>query len=276
MRIGLIGDPVAHSASPRMQNAAFAHVGLTGWSYELWQTPLAALAERVDVLRSETGIAGCNVTVPHKQNVMPLIDAFSNDARALGAVNTIVKQSDGTLWGDNTDWRGFMADLAFHGASPERDSIALLLGAGGSARGVAYGLLKAGCVVRVFNRSVERAQALAADLARFGDISAQGDFTSAQAGAALIVNCTSAGMSPNDASSPWPDDIAYPAEAALYDLVYKPRVTRLMRMAELAGARVIGGIGMLAEQGAAAFELWTNIAATRVTGVMRAALETPA
>jgi shikimate dehydrogenase len=276
MRIGLIGDPVAHSASPRMQNAAFAHVGLGSWTYELWHTPLAGLADRVDAMRRDSGIGGCNVTVPHKQNVMPLIDAFSDHARALGAVNTIVKQPNGALWGDNTDWRGFMADLAFHGASPGPGSVVLVLGAGGSARGVAYGLVNAGCVVRIVNRNTNRAATLAGDLSAFGDIVATADHVDATTDATLIVNCTSAGMSPHDDTTSWPEDIAFPGGAVLYDLVYKPRVTRLMRTASAAGARVIGGIGMLAEQGAAAFELWTNIAASRVTGVMRAALETPA
>jgi shikimate dehydrogenase len=275
MRVGLIGDPVAHSASPRMQHAAFAAAGLTGWTYELWPTPLAALRARINALRADAAIAGCNVTVPHKQNVLPLIDAFSDDARALGAVNTIVKRRDGVLWGDNTDWRGFMADLAFHAAAPQPGALALVLGAGGSARGVAYGLLKAGCVVRVLNRSGDRAAALAKDLRRFGHIEACDEQTRPK-DADLIVNCTSAGMSPNDDTTPWPVATPFPAASVLYDLVYKPRVTRLMRQAADAGARVIGGIGMLAEQGAAAFELWTGTAAVHVTGVMRAALESSA
>ncbi len=271
MRIGLIGDPVAHSASPRMQNAAFAAMGLDGWAYELWPTPLSQLHARIDELRHNAAIGGCNVTVPHKQNVMPLIDACSADARALGAVNTIVKR-DGQLWGDNTDWRGFMADLAFHNALPDATETALVLGAGGSARGIAYGLLARGCAVWVHNRNAERAAALIQDLRQFGDITPAQDLALAGQRAILIVNCTSAGMEPNDHTTPWPLELPFPAEVTLYDLVYKPRMTQLMRQAERAGARAIGGIGMLAEQGAAAFEHWTGIASSRVSAVMRAAI----
>jgi shikimate dehydrogenase len=272
MRIGLIGDPVAHSASPKMQGAAFAEANLHDWTYELWPTPLNQLRARIDALRYDASIGGCNVTVPHKQNVMPLIDAFSDDARALGAVNTIVKRN-GQLWGDNTDWRGFMADLTFHDALPKTGASVLVLGAGGSARGIAYGLLKHGYCVQLHNRDAARAATLISDLRRFGDIEIAKDLYLAGLEVALIVNCTSAGMSPNVDSSPWPDYLAYPAQCALYDLVYKPRSTRLMQHAEAAGARVIGGIGMLAEQGAAAFELWTAVPAARVAAVMRAALD---
>jgi shikimate dehydrogenase len=271
MRIGLIGDPVAHSASPQMQGTAFRAAGLSDWTYELWHTPLSELAARIDAMRQDPGIGGCNVTVPHKQNVLPMLDVLSDDARALGAVNTIVKRDSG-LWGDNTDWRGFLADLSHYDALPDKDTCVLVLGAGGSARGIVYGLCKRGCAVRIHNRNTSRAAALVRDLERYGDVRVVEDVYLAADDAGLIVNCTSAGMEPHDDSTPWPEGDPYPSHAALYDLVYKPRVTRLMRQAEAAGARAIGGIGMLAEQGAAAFELWTGVPAARVAGVMRRVL----
>lgn len=295
MRIGLIGYPVAHSASPRMQGAAFASVGLD-WQYELWNTPLDELQARVKMIRECNDIGGANVTIPHKQNVFPLMDEITPHARAIGAVNTIIKtQTSGVtqnlrglqnpgglcqLLGDNTDWLGFLADLRYHGVQPEAVQQALVLGAGGSARAIVYALASCGVQVCVLNRDPARAWQLVETLQASCRGLLQADALTpavlrAQDGARLIVNCTSAGMSPNAETSPWPDDVALPAGATLYDLVYKPRQTRLMHQAQAAGLAVIGGIGMLAEQGAAAFERWTSIPAARVTDVMRAALEEP-
>ncbi len=268
--VGLIGWPVAHSASPKMQAAAFAEAGLD-WRYELWPTPAEAIPERIARLRSDDALVGCNVTVPHKQAVMPHIDEISAHARAIGAVNTIVKHNS-RLTGHNTDWLGFIADLAFHGVVVNSDTTALVLGAGGSARGVVYGLLRHGATVRIVNRSADRARALAAHMAVHGQVEAHSQLDSAYAKCTLIVNCTAAGMEPDDDATPWPEHVPFPPQATLYDLVYKPRVTKLMRQAGAVGARAISGIGMLAEQGAAAFELWTGIPAARVTHVMRAAL----
>lgn len=269
MRIGLIGFPVQHSASPRMQNAAFASVGLN-WTYELWPTPLDELPARLNALRSDDDVAGCNVTIPHKQNVMPAIDELSTHARILGAVNTITKR-DGRLFGHNTDWIGFMADMRFHGFSPSTGTRALVLGAGGSARAIVYALLLAGASVQIVNRNTARAEALACDLAALGPVAVAARVQDAGR-TDLIVNCTSAGMEPHDATTPWPTDAPFPAHVFVYDLVYKPRRTMLLREAENAGARAVGGIGMLAEQGAAAFELWTGIPAEHVASVMRDAL----
>ncbi len=293
-RIGLIGFPVAHSASPRMQGAAFAAAGLD-WQYELWHTPLEELAERVWRIRDDASIGGANVTVPHKVNVMPFLDEISRHAEAIGAVNTIVKAVGDTpagaprLIGDNTDWIGFLNDLRWHGvdtgagvAADHR--AALVLGAGGSARGIVYALAHNGWSIHVVNRDAARARRLVDDMrAAFPDsrlsalaLDADGLSRAAQ-GARLIVNCTSAGMEPNEDTTPWIDGAPFPREAVLYDLVYKPRVTRLMRQAEAAGLRAIGGIGMLAEQGAAAFALWTAgltlpLSISEVADVMRRVL----
>jgi shikimate dehydrogenase len=283
MRIGLIGDPVAHSASPRMQGAAFAAVGLD-WQYELWETPLHELPARVQMIRECDDIGGANVTIPHKQNVIPLLDVISPHASAIGAVNTIVKaHTSGAgvprLVGDNTDWLGFLADLRHHGVQPESVGRALVLGAGGSARGICYALAQSGARVCVLNRDPSRAEQLVAALRQHfdGGLLLSGALTAKAVGAqdevGLIVNCTSAGMSPNADTTPWPEGVAFPAGAIFYDLVYKPRQTRLMRQASDSGLRVIGGIGMLAMQGAAAFEFWTGIPEAAVADVMRRALE---
>ena len=281
MRVGLIGFPVAHSKSPLMQNAAFQTTGLP-WTYALWNTPHEQVAERVAMIRADDEIAGANVTVPHKLNVMPHLDHISEHARAIGAVNTICKvpaqglpaQTGVSLLGDNTDWIGFLHDLEWNGVKLDAPANALVLGAGGSARGIVYGLLRRNWHVTLVNRNVARAQVLATDMQRvFASqdairVEAQlGNRTMGEP--TLIVNCTSAGMEPNDTTSPWLAEVPFPSSATLYDLVYKPRVTTLMREAEAAGARVIGGIGMLAEQGAAAFEMWTGVPAHKVSQVMR-------
>ena len=271
-----------------MQDAAFAAAGLN-WQYELWNTPLDELPARMRLIRTDDGIGGANVTVPHKQNVMPFLDAISPQANAIGAVNTIVKtQVGGSGWalnGDNTDWVGFLNDLRWHGVQPERlvPGAALVLGAGGSARGIVYALASAGLAVHVCNRDESRARRLVESLQPlFPDTALRACPLAADAVAAnarqtaLIVNCTSAGMSPHADTTPWPEGATFPAGATLYDLVYKPAETLLMRQAARAGLRVIGGFGMLAEQGAAAFERWTGIPAQQVAGVMRAALQSAA
>ena len=276
MKVGLIGFPVAHSKSPQMQGAAFKAAGLLDWTYELWNTPHDEIAQRVQMIRDDDSTAGANVTVPHKLNVMPYLDEISEQAEAIGAVNTIFKQ-DGKLLGDNTDWVGFLNDLLWHGVKVREASHALVLGAGGSARGIVYALLHSGWDVTVVNRDHLRAMRLVSDMRRAFH-NRDGIYFAKQlndyiTGAhSLVVNCTSAGMEPNDDTSPWPDDLPIPKNVTLYDLVYKPRVTKLMRQAEAAGVRAIGGIGMLAEQGAAAFERWTGVAAETVAGVMREAI----
>ena len=283
MRIGLIGYPVAHSASPRMQGAAFAASGLD-WTYELWETALDELPARAQMIRANATIGGANVTIPHKQNIMPHLDEISSHAKAIGAVNTIIKSNRAGvahLYGDNTDWIGFLGDLRWHGVEPRGMTHALVLGAGGSARGIVYALAECGLSVSVVNRDAHRAQQLVQGLQPLFPAIVMRAFPQTadalreSSGAAqLIVNCTSAGMSPNAHTTPWLEDVPFPSGAVLYDLVYKPTQTLLMRQADEAGLRVIGGIGMLAEQGAAAFERWTGIPARQVSDVMRSALQT--
>jgi shikimate dehydrogenase len=282
MIVGLIGYPVVHSLSAKMHNAAFAHIGWHDWHYELWNTSHDELPARMKLLRDSEDIAGCNVTIPHKQNVIPYLDVVSEHAQAIGAVNTIYKKvlADGKikLHGDNTDWVGWLNDLQAQGCEPKPNDRTIVLGAGGSARAIVYALLRVGCAVTIINRKVARADGLANEmrvifrqpLVHFAQDLQSVDFLEQ---IALVVNCTSAGMSPNDDTSPWDETIAYPPKAVFYDLVYKPRVTRMMTFASRAHAQVIGGIGMLVEQGAVAFEKWTGVAPSRVSHVMGDAIE---
>ena len=160
MRVFVIGHPVGHSKSPLMHNAAFQALGLRDWRYDLWDTPPERLSERVHTIRYSADIVGANVTVPHKQAIVPLLDALTPGAQRIGAVNTIVKR-DGALIGDNTDWLGFLADLDHHGVSVNHETRALVIGAGGSARAVVYALHRRGAHVRIHNRTPARAAALA-------------------------------------------------------------------------------------------------------------------
>ena len=276
--VGLLGWPVSHSLSPAMHNAAFAHLDLD-WRY----VPLPVDPARPGVIPQAVaglralGLRGANVTVPHKQAVMGCVDRLSPAAEAIGAVNTIAVDNDGSLLGDNTDAAGFIGDLRDHGVDLQ-DRHVLVLGAGGSARAIVYGLAQADVArIAIANRTVAAAQALTAALqphARGCPIMAFGlpaDLQGLAAQADLIVNCTSLGMTPNVDTSPWPEDLPFRSGQIVYDLVYNPPATKLLRQAARMGAQAIGGLGMLVWQGAFAFERWTGAPAP--VDVMRSAAE---
>lgn len=260
--VGVMGWPVKHSLSPAMHNAALDKLGLN-WRY----VPLEVRPDRLwEAVRgmAALGFRGVNLTVPHKVDVLPLLDHVSDEARLIGAANTIrVDPATGALSGTNTDMDGFLRDLAAHGVELLPGSHALILGAGGAARAISVGLLRAGMRLTLVNRTPERAQELATLLttALAGakvTVATFDDLRTLSADAALIVNTTPLGMWPNVDASPWPATVPFPAGAVLYDTIYRPAHTLLMRQAEAAGVRVIGGIGMLVYQGAAAFEVWTG------------------
>ena len=266
LRLGILGYPLGHSASPAFQQAALDHLGLDA-RYEAWEVEPERLAERVQELRGPD-LLGFSVTVPHKEAVMPLLDAVEATARDIGAVNTVVCR-DGRLVGANTDLAGFLAALREEGAYEPRGGSALVLGAGGAARAVAYALLSDGAAaVAIANRSPERARILAEELgARFPakvqalplDAEALAPLLGADASVDLLVNCTSVGMAhgPDPDASPVPAGLM-PSTALVYDLVYNPQETPLLAAARRAGARTLGGLPMLVYQGAAAFRLWTG------------------
>ena len=256
MRVGLIGWPVEHSVSPAIHNAAFEALGLP-WRYALIPTAPDRLEQELANLRSG-GFRGANVTVPHKQSVIPYLDEISEAARAIGAVNTIVAE-DGRLKGYNTDADGFWRALREVGYEPAGKS-ALVLGAGGAARAVVYALARGGCRVAIWNRRAERASSLALDMRRANvTLSVVARLSDLELAAVdLLVNTTPVGMWPHADASPWPEALPMPEHWLVFDLVYNPVETRLLAQAKAAGARAIGGLAMLVHQGALAFELWTG------------------
>lgn len=264
--VTLLGDPVAHSRSPHIHNAAFAAQDVNAVYVATRVTPeeLPAAIGGLRALR----FRGANVTLPHKQAVAPLLDAVTPRAEAVGAVNTIVReeQPDGTarLQGDNTDVAGFLAPLQPH-ANRLDGTEALVFGAGGAARAVVYALLTTVAPSRLTLavRSPEKAEPLVLDMMPHGPdteldvvrLDAAGDRLRASP---LVVNATPLGMHPNEDRTPWPDAHDFSAGHLVYDLVYNPRTTRLLRDAASHGATTIGGLDMLIGQAAAAYEQWTG------------------
>ena len=258
--LGIIGYPIGHSISPRFQQAALDFCGIDA-EYRAYPVAPEDVGRFVAGLR-QPGILGINVTVPHKEAVIPFLDEIDDWATEAGAVNTIVNRQ-GRLTGHNTDGYGFLRALQEGGGFQPRGRRTLILGAGGAARGVVLALAREGVgYLTIANRTPERAESLA-QLARGRGITAQAiplsgaDLTEAAASAELIVNCTTIGMThgPGAADSPLPRQ-AIPVTALVYDLVYNPLETRLLRDAAQIGAATLGGIQMLVYQGAASFELW--------------------
>jgi shikimate dehydrogenase len=266
--VGIIGDPVAHSRSPAMHNAAFAALGLD-WVYLPFPVAATDVRAALQAVRA-LGLAGVNVTVPHKEAVLPYLDALSPLARQLGAVNTIVNRR-GRLYGDNTDAAGFLRALQQHQPSLRRRH-AIVIGAGGAARAVLAGLGRARIGrVTLANRTPARARALARRFRGAAPVSPIGLAALADparlADAAVIVNATSIGLS----RAPFPP-LAYaatPRDCLFYDLL-DGRESELLRRARAAGRTVLDGTEMLVQQGACAFALWTRRRAP--IPIMRAAI----
>lgn len=270
--VGLIGCPVEHSLSPGMHNAAFSAFGLN-WSYVPLPVRPGQIEDAISGLVA-LGFRGANVTIPYKQAVIPFLHGLSPQARRIGAVNTIAAEKDGTLVGHNTDSTGFIASLRHSGFDPEGKG-AVVIGAGGSARAAVHGLLAAGTKrITVLNRAGDRVEEL---ISAFVDERLQASRLSPEtiikvAGEAdLFVNATPVGMCPHVDGSIWPDDVPVPGHLTVFDLVYNPMETHLLRQVRESGARAIPGLEMLLFQGAAAFELWTGKRAP--IGAMRAALK---
>ncbi|MBI2910420.1 MAG: shikimate dehydrogenase [Chloroflexi bacterium] len=258
-KVGLIGYPIKHSISPQFQQAAFDYYGLDT-RYELWEVDNAGLPDLVTGLRAPDKL-GANVTVPHKEAVLPLVDELDPLAQRIGAVNTIVNR-EGALAGHNTDARGFLRALREEARFEPAGKRVVVLGAGGAARGVAFALAGAGVKsLAIINRSRERAEGLAAALAPLAEALPWSVPTQSRAlrSAELIVNCTSIGMrhGPTEGRSPVPSEVI-PRKALVFDIVYNPLETPLLREAKKAGAATLGGLSMLVYQGAASFELWTR------------------
>jgi len=260
IRLGLIGYPLGHSLSPKIHTAALQACGLQG-DYSLFPVHPEDIQGLKDLLaRVRTGeISGLNVTIPHKQNVIELMDELTPTAQAIGAINTIYLREN-KLIGDNTDAQGFLSDLKRF-LTLECDSLlsqknALVLGAGGSARAVVYALVNDGWDVTVAARRIEQAGQLV-NLFPSREVKAITFIDLQPSAFDLLVNTTPIGMTPNIDQSPWPEDLPFP-NAAIYDLVYNPRVTKLVKEARAHGLSATTGQDMLVEQAALAFEIWTG------------------
>ena len=273
-QLGLIGYPLGHSLSPKIHTAALKACGLKG-DYSLF--PIAphdkqGLKDLLARVRSGE-ITGLNVTIPHKQNVIELMDELTATAKAIGAVNTIYLHQD-KLSGDNTDTSGFLSDLKIfltlecgsllshlQEQAPALQKKALVLGAGGSARAVVYALLYDGWDVTIAARRIEQAQQLSQSFGKY-DLRLS-TFNLQPSTFNLIVNTTPLGMTPNTETSPLPENVILSKHTFIYDLVYNPRETKLVRDARAQGLNASTGLGMLIEQAALAFEKWTGVSADR-------------
>ena len=262
------GCPVKHSASPAMHNAALKQCGINGVyvPFEVQPEDIAAAIAGVRAL----GISGVNVTVPHKEAVVPYLDALTPEAERLGAVNTLFWEN-GLLCGDTTDGRGYIAALQSGGLVPAAGATVVVLGAGGSARSVVSALAAIGCHVVVANRTLAKAEGLVSLGA-----SAIGGYDSsvvleALTQAALVVNTTTLGMSPNIGVMPEIDVARLQPNCVVSDLIYRPDRTELLIQAEARGLRVQNGLEMLLQQGALSFERWLGTIAP--VEVMRQAVQ---
>ena len=243
---GILGRPVAHSLSPAMHNAAFRHLGINAVYVAF---PVTDLAQAVSGLRG-LGIGGVSVTIPFKEEIIPLIDELDPQAAKIGAVNTVVNR-DGRLTGYNTDWLGAMTALTAKISLKGRH--VLILGAGGASRAIAYGIIQAGGRVSLTDVDQARAAALVKDLGGEAiPLNAVGDCP-----ATILVNATPVGMTPDVDGIPIDPDLLGRFEVVM-DIVYQPLQTRLLREAQAHGCATIDGLQMLIHQATAQFELWTG------------------
>ncbi len=261
--LGVIGHPLRESLSPVFQQAALDHLRLD-IIYEAWPTPADGLETRLRGMRSPS-VVGANVTIPHKEAVIPLLDELDELAGRVGAVNTIVNQ-EGRLHGYNTDGAGFLRGLREDAAFDSAGRRVVIAGAGGAARAVVVALCEAGAAsVSVINRSYSRATKLIEELRPHAGATKLDAFPEmfASWGATLgscdlLVNCTSVGSAGTDEKeSPVPVELIR-SSMLVYELIYRPAETPLMMAARKRGARVLGGLPMLVYQGAASFKMWTD------------------
>ena len=264
--LGLIGYPLGHSISPVFQQKALDHGGLD-IKYESWETPPEDLADAVASLNHPDRL-GANVTVPYKQAVLQYIDRTTAAATEINAVNTIVKEN-GHLVGHNTDCIGFIRALKEDAGFDVKGAKVLVLGIGGGARGVTYGLICEGAsLIAIAGRHGHNARVFAesfmAEGLRRGTRVTIGEWWKEGMRRTLgfydmVVNTTPMGMLGNAAENESPlDGVDIPPKQFVYDIVYNPAETPLIKQAKAAGARHLGGLPMLVYQGAAAFELWTS------------------
>ncbi|SEN07104.1 shikimate dehydrogenase [Paenibacillus sp. OV219] len=254
----VIGDPIRHSKSPIMMNRAFRERGING-IYTAFHITADRLGDFVAGVRA-MGIRGVNVTIPHKLDIMPLLDEIDESAQVIGAVNTIVN-TDGHLKGYNTDGIGYVRSLKEEAKSDLAGSHVLIIGAGGATRGILYALAREGVAsITISNRTVARAEELAAAFRGLVPVIraiGQDELQAACGHSDIIINTTSLGMFPNVEETPIDSSWLKPDTVAS-DLIYNPLTTRFLTEAQERGCRIHGGLGMFIYQGAYAFEYWTG------------------
>ncbi|MCX6144928.1 MAG: shikimate dehydrogenase [Ignavibacteriales bacterium] len=260
-RFGVIGHPVAHSLSPLMHNTAYSLLGLE-CTYDSFDIAPESLSEALRDFATK-GFCGLNVTIPHKESVSLQVQELSDEARAVGAVNTILFES-GRLRGDNTDVYGVAASLEPYRTSLDKERI-LVLGAGGTSRAITYALLTrfSPSEIVIANRNLSRANELvrhfqphAKGITLKASPADQTTLSHLATDARLIINSTSIGMSPAIHASPIGDWAHFHSKQIVFDLIYTPFETKLLALARRSGARTISGLEMFLHQGAQSFELW--------------------
>lgn len=257
--ITIIGNPVEHSVSPSMHNAAFRELGLD-YVYVAFQVTSDTIREALGGI-SSLGIEGANVTIPHKTAVLDHMDELHESASKVGAVNTI-KNEAGSLIGFNTDGEGALRALESE-IGKVADKPILLLGSGGAARAIAFSLVEAGADLTISNRTTSKAEDLVNSISNKMDVEANWIELSEEAlierigDSDILINATSVGMEPNVDEALVTADMMH-SDLIVNDIVYKPPKTRLLKEAEKAGAKTIGGLEMLVHQGAASLEIWTG------------------
>jgi shikimate dehydrogenase len=256
---GVIGDPIEHTLSPIMHNAAFKALKLD-FAFLAFKVKAADVEKAVSGMRA-LGIHGLNVTMPHKSAVINYLDEVDQAAKAIGSVNTILNK-DGRLFGFNTDGVGALQALRENGVEPRGKKV-LLLGAGGAARAIAYTLAREADELVILNRTAKQAAELANLLKQTFDRKVVADTLSPNAikdtlqDSDVLINATSVGMKPNANQTPVAFEWLRP-DLAVMDIVYNPVETKLAKDAKAAGAKVVSGFEMLIYQGAASFEIWTG------------------
>jgi len=271
----VIGDPVEHSLSPCFQNAAFQHLGLD-FVYVAFTVKAEELGNAIAGIRS-LGFHGLNVTMPHKISVIQYLDDLDENAEKVGSVNTILNRN-GRLIGYTTDGVGAFNALKYNDINPRGKKI-VILGAGGASRSVSFALVKEAKELVILNRTVTRAEKLVSDLHSF-----IGEYAKVRSGglteenlrkelgdADILINATPVGMRPREDEMPLDEKYLHP-DLAVFDLVYNPIETKLLKEARRIGAKTINGLSMLIHQGAVSFEIWTGVKAP-IHVMMKAAEE---
>jgi shikimate dehydrogenase len=252
---GLIGYPLKHSISPQMHNTAFDALDLNFVYFPL-EVKKSSLKDVIVALK-ELNFCGVNVTIPHKESIVKFLDVLDTSAVEVGAVNTILNKK-GKLVGYNTDIIGFLKTLRKFRIKTNRENV-VILGTGGVAKAVAVGLLKNGASVTVVGRNMQKCTTFAKRFQRLGQIKSYtfSNIENALSNAHIVVNCTPIGMYPDIENSPLKKN-SINRDMVIFDLVYNPIKTKLLRFAKEKGAKAISGIDMLVYQGAESFELWTG------------------